>query len=133
MAFLKALTVFLLCISIFKVVVPYYKTCGVQSKPSCNVLLRGTAKCPSCEYYTGSVKIGLEEGTMLEHIDVKCNDNFHVEKHLEDPHPEVYKANFSFYCGSQPMKSVYDKNPLFLNKTGEFYVYEFGIIDFTKL
>uniref|UniRef100_A0A0N5C5T7 Uncharacterized protein n=1 Tax=Strongyloides papillosus TaxID=174720 RepID=A0A0N5C5T7_STREA len=104
----------------FKFIVSEPKQCENSTHPKeSNVLLRGTLKCPSCKNYGysidfGYVLVGLDEQGVVEHIPEKCNTTFYINKFLQTPRPEDYQADFSFYCGSRPIKSIRNQNPRFL-------------------
>uniref|UniRef100_A0A0N5CIN1 Uncharacterized protein n=1 Tax=Strongyloides papillosus TaxID=174720 RepID=A0A0N5CIN1_STREA len=135
MVFFKALTVFIVCISIFRDIISKSTLCKYgKTMKECNVLLTGYIECSLCKNKKNRhVKIYLDERYLVEWIDADCNQLFFIPKYLEEPHKEDYKASFYLLCNSETEKVVANKTPKYMEhlKTVKTYVYMFETIDLT--
>uniref|UniRef100_A0A0N5CIX4 LITAF domain-containing protein n=1 Tax=Strongyloides papillosus TaxID=174720 RepID=A0A0N5CIX4_STREA len=132
MAFLKALTVFIVCISIFGVIISNSTTVGNKNNSkNYNVLLTGEIICPFCK--RSLVKINLDERGLVQHVWFKCDSHFEISKHLNTtPYIEDYELGFYLWCEGILTGEILKKYVKPTEDESGTYVFNFGKIDFTK-
>uniref|UniRef100_A0A0N5C076 Uncharacterized protein n=1 Tax=Strongyloides papillosus TaxID=174720 RepID=A0A0N5C076_STREA len=129
MAFLKALTVFIVCISIFRVVISKSTIVGNEDNSTdYNVLLDGWLKCKPCG--GTEVTIVLWEKKEIETKYMKnCNSRFFITRNLTSPTREDYKATFAYICQMKVEKMI-TKPAKFVSNIPGLWYYTFGTINF---
>uniref|UniRef100_A0A0N5CIQ6 Ml domain-containing protein n=1 Tax=Strongyloides papillosus TaxID=174720 RepID=A0A0N5CIQ6_STREA len=134
MAFYKALTVFIVCISIFRVIISKSTTVGNKNNSTdYNVSFDVHLKCEPC---------GGKEVTILlydKHEEIydyyaNCTKNWFtvfITKYFESPTKEDFNASFFYFCGEKK-KEVLKRPAKYIEKFGGVSYYTFGYINFVK-
>uniref|UniRef100_A0A0N5B759 Uncharacterized protein n=1 Tax=Strongyloides papillosus TaxID=174720 RepID=A0A0N5B759_STREA len=129
MSFLKVLTVFIVCISIFRVI---SKSAIVEDKDNStgyNAVITGRTMCPYCKEKE-SVTVFLYHHYKGEWFNKKCNESFFIEKYIESHHKEAFNATFHFRCEYEVKREIKNKWPKNMLGLNGVYYYYLGFIDF---
>uniref|UniRef100_A0A0N5C5I0 Uncharacterized protein n=1 Tax=Strongyloides papillosus TaxID=174720 RepID=A0A0N5C5I0_STREA len=134
MVFLKALTVFIVCISISRIIISISETVENKNDSSkVNVYVWGYLNCTRCG--DNSVLINLLENGKSRNITTgTCTKNFEFDIWTENSTSLYYNANFNNYCVTywETAYNVSSTCQYLWSRYGGYYDCRFGEVELKK-